>query len=77
MPLRFHEIYTVCMNLPVCLVRMKIPFVIAVDDVHHLAVIELRFDVYDDVSALSRPRSICHSLLKYMFGYVVLSSQTT
>ena len=46
------------MNLPVCLVRISSPFVAAVNDIHHPTVIELRSDV-DDVSVLSRPRSIC------------------
>ena len=62
------------MDLPVYLVRMSSPFVSAVNDIHHPAVIELRFDVYG-VSTFVRDRSV-KSLLKYTFGYVVPSSQT-
>ena len=44
---------TVCMNQSVCLIRLGSPFVTAVDGLHHPVLIGLRFDVYDDASALS------------------------
>ena len=50
---------TVCMNQSVCLIRLGSPFVAAVNGLHHPTLIDLRFDVYDDASALSRPRAIC------------------